>query len=141
MQDRMDRLINEFFGPAWSRYFALWNGNGSEAPVPLDVYQTDKEYVVRATLPGVRSEDVELSVVGQCLSIKAKTQEEKEVSEESWLLKERNFTSFHRSINLPTEVQADKVEATLENGILTITLPKAEAVVPKAIPVKTGSAK
>lgn len=131
-QDRMDRMIEQAFGPGW----ATFRSGEVTARMPMDVYQTDREYVVKATLPGVKAEDVEVSVVGQNLTLKAKTQEEEDVKEESWLLKESRFSSFCRSIDLPTEVQSDKVDATMDGGILTIKLPKAEAAVPRTIQVK-----
>lgn len=134
LRDQMDRLWEDAFGTSWTRRPVTWDGVAAE--FPLDVYQTDKEYVVKASLPGVKPEDVEVNIVGETLSIKAEAKEEKDVKEDGWLLKERRFNSFARSITLPSEVQADKVEATMENGILTLKLPKTEALVPKTIKVK-----
>lgn len=116
---------------------AAWGETVLEAPV--DVYQTDKEYVVKASMPGVKPDDVEVSMIGETLTIKAALQEDKEVKAEGWLVRESRHGAFARSVTLPTEVQADKVEATLEHGILILKLPKAEAVVPKTIKVKTAS--
>ena len=134
MREQMDRLMDEAFGGVWGRRPVAWDG---AVEMPLDVYQTDKEYVVKATLPGVRAEDLDISIVGETLTIKATAQQEKDVKEEDWLLKESRYSSFSRTITLPSEVQADKVEATLENGVLTLRLPKAEALLPKTIKVKT----
>jgi HSP20 family protein len=133
MRDLMDRVMEDTFRTSWGGRTG-WSETVVE--MPLDVHQTDKEYVVKATLPGVRPEDVDVSVVGETLTIKATAQEEKDVKDESWLLKESRYTAFSRTITLPTEVQADKVDATIEHGILVLKLPKAEAVVPKAIKVK-----
>ena len=133
LREQMDRLWEDAFGSAWGRRPVTWDGVAAE--FPLDVYQTDKEYIVKASLPGVKPEEVDVNIVGETLSIKAETNEEKDLKEEGWLLKERRFNSFARSITLPTEVQADKVEATMEHGVLTLKLPKAEAVVPKSIKV------
>jgi len=72
------------------------------------------------------------------VSSQATAEEEQNVKEDDWLLKESRYTSFSRTITLPSEVQADKVEATLDNGILTLKVPKAEAVLPKTIKVKAG---
>ena len=135
MRDVMDRMVEDFWRVPYTGRTVAWGEGAVE--MPLDVHQTDKEYVVKATLPGARPEDVDVSVVGETLTIKATVQEEKDVKEEDYLLRERRYASFARTITLPTEVQADKVEATLENGILTLKLPKAEAVVPKTIKVKT----
>lgn len=135
MRDQMDRLMDEVFTNAWGRRPVAWDG--ATVQMLIDVYQTDKEYVVKATLPGVRVEDLDINIVGETLTLKAAAQEEKDVKEEDWLLRESRFTSFARTITLPSEVQADKVEATLENGILSLKLPKAEALLPKTIKVKT----
>jgi HSP20 family protein len=134
MRDQMDRLMDEAFGTVWGRRPVVWD---STAEMPIDVYQTDKEYVVKAVLPGVKPEDLDISIVGETLTLKATAQQEKDVKDEDWLLRESRYSSFSRTITLPTEVQADKVDATLENGILTLKLPKAEAVLPKTIKVKT----
>ncbi|MGE5618182.1 MAG: Hsp20/alpha crystallin family protein [Sphingomonadaceae bacterium] len=136
MREQMDRLMDEAFGSVWGRRPITWNG--MSAQMPVDVYQTDKDYVVKATLPGVKAEDLDISIVGEALTIKATAQEEQNVEEEDWLLRESRYTSFARTITLPSEVQADKVDATLENGILTLRLPKAEALQPKTIKVRSA---
>ncbi len=135
MRDLTDRLMNEFMTPTWSGRGA-WEG--AVASFPMDVYQTDKEYVVKATLPGVKAEDLDVNIVGETLTIKATTQQDKDVKEESWLLRETQYTAFSRSVTLPSEVQADKVDANLEGGILTLRIPKAEAMQPRSIKVKTS---
>ncbi len=134
MRDQMDRLMDDAF-PTWGPRAVAWDG---AVQMPIDVYQTDKEYVVKASLPGVKSEDLDVSIVGETLTIKAQSQEEKNVNEEDWLLRETHYRSFARTIILPGEVQTDKVEADLENGILTLKLPKAEALQPKTIRVRAG---
>ena len=134
MRDQMDRLMDDAFSNVWSRNGVSWDG---AVAMPIDVYQTDKEYVVKASLPGVKAEDLDISIVGETLTLKATVQQEKEVKEEEWLLKESRYNSFARTVTLPSEVQADKVDATLENGVLTLKLPKAEALVPKTIKVKS----
>ena len=139
LRDLMDRLMmDDAWGTSWCRRpVAAWGETVLEAPV--DVYQTAEEYLVKASMPGVKPDDVEVGIVGENLTIKAALQEDKEIKEEGWLLRESRHGAFARSVTLPTEVQADKVEATLEHGILTLKLPKAEAVVPKTIRVKTAS--
>lgn len=138
MRDQMDRLMDEFWGQNWTRR------GGYEATVatfPMDVYQTDKEYVVKATLPGVKADDLDVSIVGETLTIKATTNQNEDVKDESWLMRESQYTAFSRSITLPSEVQADKVDASLDGGILTLRIPKAEAVLPRSIKVKSANGK
>jgi HSP20 family protein len=137
MRDQMDRLMDEMMAPTWNRR-AAWDG-GIVASFPMDVYQSGKEFVVRATLPGVKAEDLDVSVVGETLTIKATLKEDQDVKDEDWLLKESRASAYTRTITLPSEVQADKVDANLENGILVLRIPKAEAVLPKSIKIKTGS--
>ena len=135
MRDQMDRLVDDFFSPNWSVRGA-WDG--AVASFPMDVYQTDKEYVVKATLPGVNAEDLDVSIVGETLTIKAATKQDENVKDEAWLLRESRYTAFSRTVTLPSEVQADKVDANYESGMLTLRIPKAEAVLPKTIKVKAG---
>src|SRR5512135_1628198 len=112
MRDLMDMIMRD---DVWGRRpVAAWGETVLEAPV--DVYQTDKEYVVKASMPGVKPDDVEVSIIGETLTIKAALQEDKEVKAEGWLVRESRHGAFARSVTLPTEVQADKVEATLEHG-------------------------
>jgi HSP20 family protein len=135
MRDQMDRLMEDAWGSSWGRR-GSWEGVA--AAFPIDVYQTDKEYVVKGALPGVKPDDLDISIVGETLTIKATVQEFQEVKEEEWLLKESRHTNFARTLTLPSQVQADKVDASLEDGILVLRIPKAEAVVPKTIKVKAG---
>ncbi len=129
MRDIMDRLVDEAFTrPLGS--LALYD-------VPaVDMYQTDDEVIVKATLPGVSPKDINISVTGDVLTIRGEVKEEKEVKEANYHLRERRFGSFSRSLPLPTAVVADKAKAEFENGVLTLTLPKAEEVKPKTITVK-----
>jgi HSP20 family protein len=126
----MDRLFDETFAApvaSGDRYYG--------APA-VDMYQTDDEVVVKATLPGVKPEDISISVTGEVLTIRGEVKEEKKVDEAEYHLHERRYGSFSRSLPLPTSVRADKAEAHFEHGVLTLALPKAEEVKPKTITVK-----
>lgn len=103
---------------------------------PLDVYETDNEMVLKASLPGLKPEEVDISLSGDILTIKGETREEKEVKEEDYLRRERHYGAFSRSMSLPSGLNTDKIEAVFENGILTLTIPKAEEVKPRSIKVK-----
>ena len=107
--------------------------------MPLDVYETEDGLVVKASLAGVKREDVDVSIAGDTLSIKGEFKSEEETKKPSYYRQERCYGSFHRALTLPTEVEADKAEAVFEHGVLTLTMPKAEAVKPKTIQVKAHS--
>ncbi len=100
------------------------------------MYQTDNEVVVKASLPGIKADEVQINVTGDVLTIKGEMKHEEEKNDKSWHLREHRWGAFERSIMLPTGVTSDKAKADFENGILTITLPKSEAVKPKTITVK-----
>jgi len=126
---RMDRLFGDFFGPrvlAWEP---------AELGFALDVYETDDALVVKGALPGVRPDEVDISVIGDVLTIKGETKSEEETKDGNYHRRELRYGAFARSIPLPTQVNHEKAEATFENGILTITLPKAEEVKPKSIKI------
>ena len=88
-------------------------------------------------MPGIKPEDIDVSVTGDVLTIRGETASEEKSEQGSYLRQERRVGKFERSLTLPTQVQADKAEARFEHGVLTLTLPKAEQVKPKSIKVKT----
>jgi len=94
--------------------------------------------VVKASLPGIKPEEVDITISGDTLTIKGEHKEEQKVKQEDYLRKERYYGAFSRSLILPVQVKSDKAEAVFENGILTLTLPKAEEVKPKQIKVKAS---
>jgi len=102
----------------------------------IDLYQTHEDVIVKAALPGMTAEDVEISVAGDMLTLKGEIQRKDEREDAAYLIREQRYGRFERSLMLPTEVQSDKAQAEFENGILTVTLPKAEQVRPKTITVK-----
>jgi HSP20 family protein len=100
------------------------------------MYETDEAVVVKSGVPGVDPGDIDISVTADTLTIKGETKAEEEVEEESYVHRERRYGAFSRSLTIPVPIQADKAEAEFEDGVLTLTLPKAEEVKPKAIKVK-----
>ncbi len=132
LRQAMDRLLEESFVRP-SRAFGLF---GEEAQPPIDVYQTPNEVVVKASLPGVKPEDVETTITGDTLTIKGETRATEEVKREDYLYHEHRYGGFSRSVSLPHALQSEKAEATFENGILTITIPRAEEAKPKTIEIK-----
>jgi HSP20 family protein len=131
LRQAMGRLFDESFSRPWG----LVHRDG-ETFVPLDVYETEDELVVKASLPGVKSEDVDISITGDTLSIKGEFKSEEGIKKPSYYCQERRYGSFHRAVTLPTQVESDKAEAVFEHGVLTLTMPKAESVKPKTIKVK-----
>jgi len=131
LREAMDRLFDD----AFTRPLSL-SGNNWSIPA-VDMYQTDDEVVVKAALPGIKADEVQINVTGEVLTIKGETKQENETKEKAYHLREQRWGAFERSIVLPTEVVADKAKADFENGVLTITLPKAEEVKPKTINIKT----
>jgi HSP20 family protein len=103
--------------------------------IPIDMLDTGPELVVQTNLPGVKPEEVSVTVVGNTLTIKGMSQQQEEFQGASYLRRERRTTSFTRSVSLPVAVEAEQGEAKFQNGVLTLTLPKAEAVRPKNIKV------
>jgi len=135
LRDAMNRLFEESFVRPFGGWLAL---PGEMQTLALDVYETDDNLVVEAALPGIKPEDVDISVVGNTLSIKAETKhEEKKEEKGKYHYQERRYGAFQRTVSLPVEVHADKAEAVFENGVLKLTLPKAEEAKPKRITVKT----
>ena len=105
----------------------------------LDIAETDDEFVVKASLPGIDQNDLEITYSNNVLTIKGETKEEQDVKEKHYHLRERCYGSFQRSVSLPSTVNADKIEASYQSGVLTLNLPKAEESKSKRIPVSSGS--
>ena len=133
----MDRLFEDSF----VRPSRVLTALGEAAAPVLDVYQTPNEVVVKAALPGMKPEDINIDITGDTLTIKGETKAEQEIKKEDYLYQERRFGAFSRTVVLPGGLQPDKAEATMEDGVLTLTIPKAEEVKPKAIKVKAKEKK
>jgi len=131
----LSRVMDRFFDEPFGEMPVLWR-RGDGYNLALDVAEQDDKYVVKASVPGIKPEDVEITLTDNVLTIKGETKAENEIKEENYHLRERRFGSFVRSIALPNSVDAEKIEAVNENGVLTLTLPKAEAIKPKRIEVK-----
>ncbi|HET9908844.1 MAG TPA: Hsp20/alpha crystallin family protein, partial [Anaerolineales bacterium] len=91
---------------------------------------------VKAAMPGIKADEVQIDVTGDVLTIKGEMKHEEETKGKAWHIREHRWGAFERSVRLPTDVVADKAKADFDNGILTITLPKSEEVKPKTITVK-----
>jgi len=135
LRQAMDRLLEDSF----VRPARLWPELRA-GELPIDMYQTKDEVVLKAALPGVKPEEVDITITGDTLTIKGEHKEEKETKEEDYLYKEHRYGAFSRSVTIPIQVESDKAEAVFENGILTLTIPKSEQVKPKSIKVKAKGA-
>jgi HSP20 family protein len=131
LRDAMDRLFEEsVVGPrGWLA------PTGGTLPA-LDMYETDSDLVVTAAIPGVSAEDVDVTVVGDVLTIKGETKTETRGEKANYHRQERRYGAFVRSVALPMAVQVDKAEAKFADGVLTLTMPKAEAAKPRSIKFK-----
>ena len=101
----------------------------------VDVSESDKAITVRAELPGVDPNDIEVTVIGQTLTIKGEKRESTETTDEDYHRSERRFGSFQRSVTVPASVDVENVSARHEHGVLVIQLNKRESAVPKRIPI------
>ncbi len=131
LTELMDRLFDETF--TRGGYNPL---SGEMLRLPLDVQAKDDEYLVYATVPGLKADDLEGEVLGNTVTLRGEVFAPAADDKASWLLQERAYGKFSRSLTLPVELDSTKVDANLENGVLTLRLPKAEAARPKASKIR-----
>ena len=135
LREAMNQLVEEsFVRPA--------AGQGGKNFVPaLDLSETAEGYLVEAAVPGLKPEDLEITVENNVLTIKGETRQEVDDKQRSFHRIERRFGSFQRTVGLPTTVKADAIKAELTNGVLRLEIPKAEEVKPRKISVNIGENK
>ena len=138
--EEIDRRFGDIFGqsllPAW-RLLPLEEKGWIPA---IDVFEKEDKFVVKAELPGMKEDDIDVSVVGDTLTIKGEKKAETEVKEEDYYCCEHSYGSFFRSVALPSHVDVKKIEASYEEGVLEITLPKVPEVKPQKVPVTVKKA-
>jgi HSP20 family protein len=105
----------------------------------VDVVENKDDFVVKASVPGINPDDLDVSYADDTLTIKGEIKDDHEVKENQYQLRERRYGSFVRSISLPTKIKGDAIEASYQNGVLSLRLPKAEEVKPKRIAIKVGN--
>lgn len=130
MRSMMDRLWDEGVSRPW-RFLST----EMETTVPVEVSETDDAVEVKAELPGVKPEDVDITVSSGLLNIKAEHREEQEEKQKSYVRHEIRYGSMQRTISLPSTVDPDKAEASFENGIIRLKFPKSPEMQPKRIPI------
>ena len=133
------------FGSIDRAFEQLWRGLGAPAAaapagfVPrIDVVEREDEYLLTAELPGLEEKDFQLEVHGNVLTLSGEKRSGHEEERKGWRWSERSYGSFRRAVQLPVEVSSDKASASFRNGVLTVTLPKAEHARVRHIPVTTG---
>ncbi|MDD5082494.1 MAG: Hsp20/alpha crystallin family protein [Dehalococcoidales bacterium] len=131
----MERNFEDIWG-GW-RLPAIWRRFPAEKEwMPaIDVFEKDDKIVVKAELPGMKQEDIDVSIEGNTLTIKGEKKTEKEVKEDNYYRSEFSYGSFFRSIPIPSSVDPNKIEATYEDGVLEVSLPKMPEVQPKKVTV------
>jgi HSP20 family protein len=107
----------------------------------VDVVENKDDFIVKASVPGINPDDLDVSYVDDTLTIRGEVKSDNEIKENQYHLRERRYGTFTRSISLPTKIRGDAIEASYQNGVLSLRLPKAEEVKPKRIAIKVGDEK
>ena len=141
MRDAMDRFFSD--NVAASPFRGLWSATAASGrmPLALDVYGTGDEIVLIAAAPGLRSEDIEITINQNTVTLSGSVPnaaQSEEASGATWYLHELGHGSFQRSITLPVEIDSTRADATFEGGLLRLRLPKAETAKPKRIEIRSA---
>ncbi len=129
----MDKEFEDIFSRGMWPTWIGDGGKGEEFMPKMDIFEKDDKYVVKAEMPGIKPENVDISIIGDLLTLKGEKKEEAETKEDDYYRREMSYGSFVRSIRLPSSIDVDKVSASCEDGVLEINLPKAGVVEPKKI--------
>ncbi len=130
LRDAVNSLLQESLVPPST---ARPERGATTFTLPLDISEAENDFVVTASMPGIKPEDVQTTVLGDTFTIRGESKADVEQKGHNWLVRERRAGSFQRSVNLGTPINADKATAQFENGVLTLTLPKSEQARPKQI--------
>lgn len=131
LREAMDRLFEDsIIRPT------TWTGLAAgQIAVPVDLWETNDAYHLRADLPGIAPEDIDINVTSESVSLVGETKTQQDVASDGWLRQERRAGKFQRAFTLPVQIDPDKVQATFAHGVLELTLPKADQVKPRTIKV------
>lgn len=132
MRRMMDRVYDENLAQRWAA------SDEATSPLALDVKETEEAYIVKATLPGIDPQDVEITYTNKTLSIQGELKNEEEHENERYHMRERYSGKFYRQLRLPFPINEEAIDAKYEHGILTLTLPKSEELKPKKIVVQAA---
>lgn len=135
LREAMDRLFEDsFIRPnGWA------SSNGHQLAVPVDLWETKDSYHLRADLPGLTPEDIDINATADTFTLTGETKPSTDVASEGWLRQERHFGKFARSFTVPMQIDPNKVEAKFQNGVLELVLPKAENVKPRSIKINASA--
>ena len=137
LRSAMDRLFEDsFVSPLTWR--TIGGGNDSLTP-PIDVHETADEIVVTAALPGMKADDVEITMTGQTLTMRGEFKADDRIEKDQYLYRERRFGSFSRTVQLPVRVEGDRAQAEFSDGVLRLSIPKAEEVKPRQIRINAST--
>jgi HSP20 family protein len=135
LREAMDRLFEDSF----IRPNGWTSGNGQPIAVPVDLWETQDAYHLRADLPGMTADDIEINATADTVTIAGELKPSTDVTNEGWLRQERRAGKFGRSFTVPMQLDPTKVEANFQNGVLELVLPKAENVKPRAIKINASN--
>ena len=130
--------VNQLFQDSFIRP-GSWLMPFDGAQPAVDVIENKNEIIVKASIPGIKPDDIDITLTGDQLTLKGETKSEQKIEEGNYVRQERRYGAFQRTVTLPTSVVSDKAKAEFENGVLTLTLPKSEDVKPKTIKVKAAN--
>jgi HSP20 family protein len=130
----MDQLFQQVFGEPLAR-----SSNVAELTLPVDIRQSEASYVIEASVPGFRPDEVEVTYDDGVLTIRGERRASNDTTEGDYVRRERRVASVFRQVVLPGEIQPDGITATFESGVLAVTVPRVAKPEPKRIPVTSGA--
>jgi HSP20 family protein len=133
--ERLSRDLEERFH--FPRLFERWPFEDKEHMLPIESYVKDGTLVVKADMPGIDSKDVEISVLGNVLTIRGERKEDKEIKDQDYVRRETSYGSFERRMTLPEGVAAEKIKASFKDGVVEVTMPMTKGAAPRKIPLET----
>lgn len=137
LRQEVDRLFEDFFRGWPKPWSSGWFAPAEGAFTPsIDLRETEKDFILTAEVPGLQKEDVDVNIMEQSVTIRGERKQEKETKEQDYHYRETSFGSFQRVVPLPAPIKADEARAKLKDGVLTLTLPKAEPSKPRGVKVK-----
>src|SRR2546425_2677695 len=136
LREAMDRLFEDSF----IRPNGSWSGLASgQFAVPVDLWETKDAYHLRADLPGLTAEDIEINATSETITFGGEIKAQADVTNDGWLRQERRTGKFQRAFTLPVQIDPNKVEAKITNGVLELVVPKAESTKPRTIKINANS--